>query len=648
MNVKISKKNIWWDDVSDNKPSYSWFNSFKNTMESSNIKVNQKSYSIIEIVVPKTDISYIWINDGKYNYYYFYNRVLKIMDNAYLLEFKLDVFTTFTLPYFDYLKNSNKQIKINRHKKFSLEGLQWEDDMLNSVPYITDYIEQWNGNNVVATLNENPARAILTTQLPQEYGWRGTVQNTHRAIAGEYKPFIKPSIYIVCSDLTPYNYVDGDDLSMSNRINIIPVLDQNKSTINLDAMGSNAPKWWTDNNQKLKDDGLWNGYQWLIDRVVAKYPSKCKGIYLGPPLWMIDPKYTNLFFLNTRNDGKGDDHLTLYIQMNQEGVPLWGNNYSKKTQIDTGPKHITMSAPDHLNKSDKLSVYASNVINFKINNNETKLFNYLQQGDTTPKLYYGLGGGVWTNFTSQFFLINKLKNYGGINGVLPYAADLPFYFDEYNKYIQNTKNTRDTGMNIAAQQMGLGVAKGAFNVAFSAASSAAGAMTLNPEMMLGGAKGVVDAGFSITQSVLGYANKKAMMNAELADKRMSMNTEIRAGNIEDAAISTIITRLQSERNAYFEMGEFFEYAVPNTDTIKALNNVLYLYGQYNPKINTLNYFTESGRDFNYYKFDAEYLSNIFATTIREAGSVPVQREFYNHIFNYLTAGVRLWDKTPIW
>ncbi|WP_300351355.1 hypothetical protein [Clostridium sp.] len=58
------------------------------------------------------------------------------MNNLYLVEYVLDVFTTFTLPYLDHLKRNRTTVKINRHKDFTLTALTYEDEMLNAIPKI--------------------------------------------------------------------------------------------------------------------------------------------------------------------------------------------------------------------------------------------------------------------------------------------------------------------------------------------------------------------------------------------------------------------------------------------------------------------------------------------------------------------------------
>lgn len=631
MNIKISTEKIWWDDIVDNKPDNTYFTRFKNSMVSSNIKINMKSYALIEVVVPDTNITYIWVNQNSKDYYYYYNKVLKIMDGSYLLEFKLDLFTTFTLPYFEYLRGSNINVKMNRHKKFTIDSLQWEDEMINSIPLIKTGIDRWTGDTISGRyIDKLGDRVIFDMNLPSEYGWGGgTLRLEDRNSTFNEKQFFKQCFYMVFSDFTAYDYTGESAQQAKNGIVAVPILSDRKSTLNLDGMSS-PPKWWTDNKKHIAKDGLYNGYDFLSQRVVRKYPSKCLGVFLGPPFWMVNPQNVNVGYCDTA-DNSGVNRYFIWVQLQQQGIKL--NRANRPLSIGSIPRYITTSAPDRLNKSDSLSVYASNIIDFKINGNPVKLFNFLNTTDNPNRLYYGTGGEVYFNFTSQFFLINKYKYYSMENSVIPYVGELPLYFDRYNEYIQNTRNTRDTGLNIAAQNAIMGTVKSFVGGAASLAT--------------GDVMGVANAGMSLVSSTLGFYQKQQMIDAELKDKRSSMGTEIKAGNINDAAIATLIT-FPPDTGTTVYLGEDFECVRLAPDTIKALNNVIYLYGIFNPMINSINYFTDTSKSFNYYKFDAEYLSNIFTTTIRGANSIPIQREYYSSIFNYLTGGVRMWKEKPQW
>ncbi len=661
MTVKVSTTHIWWDDAGDNKPSVNYFESFKGTMFTRDLKVNQKGYSIIEVLQDNTNITYIWINDGKYNYYYYYNRIVKVMNNLYLVEYVLDVFTTFTLPYLDHLKRNRTTVKINRHKDFTLTALTYEDEMLNAIPKIVKSKKQWYGDNLKARVYEK------TTPITGDKWWVEEIQLnewTWGRRGGKFfsevpqfvklPPFVRPVVYLAFSDLTP---ATNPEVSQEYKINLVPILSYNASSkLDLSVFPEdNQPAWYiaAKKDQKQEVVNLHNDYKHLVNTVMKTYPSKCTGLFLGPPFWFIQPKYLNVFYIENKDKTK---QYSIYVQMKQEGVPLvnTANHYFMTSGID----YIDTSAPDRLNKSDKLSIYASNVINFKINDKDTKYFKYIDANSSDrplgTKLYAGLGGGCWFNYTSDIFFINQSRYYGVGDEIMSYIGYLPLYFDKYQEYVQNTRNTRDTGLNIAAQQMGLGIAKNYVNGVFSGNSFVSGAMSFNPEQMNAGAKGVIDSGFGIIQSVLGYVNKKNMVEADLKDKRMSLNTEIRSGNVSDAgAVGVIMNskKIPENRNYYMDnasRGDFYQCDEFTTDTIKALNNVLYLYGQYNPRIGAIGDYMYSGSSFDYIMLDSEYLSNIFATTIRAANGVPLQREYYSTVYNYLTAGLRLWNEQPRW
>lgn len=620
MVIKTSIEKIWWDDNTDNKPGFTYFEDYKNRMIESKIFINQNSYDTLEIVVPDTTISYIWVNDGKYDYYYYYNRVVNVLPDCYRLEFKLDIFATFTLPYVKYLWDTDIPVKVNRHKLYANAALKFKDELLDAVP-----------------------KTILkrVRQCSKERYWKYEANLSEGKPGYKFKPFWGDDDYIEAYTInkdnflptTVYIVVSGND----GYIWLIPSYDDTDTKPIYEKYfapnPANRPWWW---NPELGEEYMYitnRGVEWNINRIrnweKGIFANKILGVFQGPPFYKF-PKY-NKVIQSFNYAGVANENF-LIIKITASGVVV--GTKQNKYHIGNIPDYMTYAEPERLNEDRHLFILAANFINIEVAGKPVDFYPLFN----IPNLTFC--DTAILNFSTSLFLYGRSEQDAKAIHILEYPANLPNMTDKYSDYLAATRNSRDTGLSIAKQQATLGTVSSLG----SGLLGLAGAIG-NP---LGAAKSIFSTAQGITNNIIGYQNKKEMMNAELADKRAGIKDTIQSGGIlETSAAINVLSFKETEGTAKLFLGETIEYDVFDRDTIMSLNNILYLYGNYYPTISELkNIAAKPQIKFDYFKFDSEYLSNIFSTTLRGAKEVPIQREYYNAIFNHLTEGIRLWKTKP--
>ena len=133
MNVKISREKIFWNIANENVPSKVYFETFKNRMIETDLKVNFESLTRVSIVSELDDITYVWINHLDKDYFYYVSGIEKILSKGYVLNLQLDLYCTYTLNYLENLRNNEKEIQIIRSHLFDDKSIQYDDSLLDSV-----------------------------------------------------------------------------------------------------------------------------------------------------------------------------------------------------------------------------------------------------------------------------------------------------------------------------------------------------------------------------------------------------------------------------------------------------------------------------------------------------------------------------------
>lgn len=650
--VKVSRRQVWWVGITDNKPSQYYFEDFKTAMLDDDIKVNQKTFDTIEIVVDKKDITYVWVSDSKYDYYYYYNRIVRVLPNGFVLEFKLDLYTTYTLPFINDLYTKNKKIKALRHHKLKLESTTYQDEMIDSIPVmIKESKVEASGDEIFKDL-PLANRISYCNKFDENYYY------DYLKIGGRKANTANPIKYYVFT-----NKVNRNSLIF------IPVLTdviQNENDFQCAiphlGQGRSFAIYNSEENIKALTGVLDSKDYDIVNNVVVPPSSKTQnqflGVYIMPPVYNFRPENWDRVTFKVRTSSGEIDRVFLCIVIEDKGIEFQNgytggiNEAYELIRTDALPIDYSLSRPT-LNKTDKLHILVSHRIDFKFYGTSLKPSFLYQAGNARLKLGYNQ---CWFNFTNQAFFCYSTKFQQVGNTSFSYPSQLPVFVDKYMNYVAANQNTRDTSLSIAKQQMTMGVLGNVFGGALGIGGSLATGLTTSGSG-IGAAQGlvgsVVNTGMGIAQNVLGYQNTVNTMKAQYADAKNTIGAEIQAGNIIDTSLGVLASRINynSIDNSYNErgLGDIFQWNELTEDSIASLNNVIYWYGNFCPEINTWDYFMNvrnTSLPFSYIQLDSEYLRNVFNQFAYEAKGLPTQAEYFGYIFNTLTQGVRIWNVQP--
>lgn len=654
--VKVSRRQVWWVGITDNKPSQYYFEDFKTAMLDDDIKVNQKTFDTIEIVVDKKDITYVWVSDSKYDYYYYYNRIVRVLPNGFVLEFKLDLYTTYTLPFINDLYTKNKKIKALRHHKLKLESTTYQDEMIDSIPVMIKESKIEASKDEIFDFNPQINWRVYENKYDDRYYYYFT------PTSGQYDNTLNPIKYYVFTNKTNRNSlvfipVLTDRITNNNSLYaIVPHLE-----------GRSFKIYNSEENIRLLT-GVLNSKDYEIVKDVSvgnvvvppslTTQNQFLGIYILPPIYNFKPENWDALNLEV-NLSTGKETLRfLSIAIEDKGVEFQNgytggiNNAYELIRTDALPIDYSLSRPT-LNKTDKLHILVSHRIDFKFYGTSLKPSFLYQAGSARLKLGYNQ---CWFNFTNQAFFCYSTKFQQVGNTSFSYPSQLPVFVDKYMNYVAANQNTRDTSLSIAKQQMTMGILGNVFGGALGIGGSLANGLTTSGSG-IGAAQGlvgnVVNTGMGIAQNVLGYQNTVNTMKAQYADAKNTIGAEIQSGSVVDASLGVLASRINylsiSNSYDYRGLGDIFQWNELTEDSIASLNNVIYWYGNFCPEINTWDYFMNvrnTSLPFNYIQLDSEYLRNVFNQFAYEARGLPTQAEYFGYIFNTLTQGVRIWNVQP--
>lgn len=302
---------------------------------------------------------------------------------------------------------------------------------------------------------------------------------------------------------------------------------------------------------------------------------------------------------------------------------------------------------------------------------------------------YSISLGGYLYFTSNAILVSKIKLKSLKDGIISYPYQLPSGTDLYLNYVNSTKNSADTSFNITKQNSivdgifgtlngignmitgGLGVANSISINPYTSSSINFGenskwinaipnadralipienALTLhqsgkpsfnvdNPLGAYFGLNNMVSGGVnainSIVNSVLAVNQKEAVLRSHYADKNNTLGNQLVDASSNDAKWLYY--------NNVSKQYNFIEGRILSANSIKQLNNVILMYGEYYPRIININdIWNIEGLPFRYIQLDKDYLSINFLTY----NEAPLN--FKDIILNKLDGGVRVWDTNPIY
>lgn len=606
MIVKISKEKVFWNTIGDNKPSTTYLNQFVSRMVQQDIKINFVDFYNINVVSSTRDITYILTTHNNYNQYWFFNGIEKIINGGYVLKFQLDIWTTYTLPFFDLMNQNNIKVKLNRSHKFTKEALLLKDNMLDNVPIVYEnYVDRYYNPTTYSIPNQNGVRYFLNSNRNSyvEYQVSGSGD---LGASGNY--------YYVFQDVNEDGYMwfipvlyDEDFGTNVNGIyyQLNDPLNKQKNLIQIYNTSRELEKLRQapDPNNSDKPSDLAN---------------KFLGCYLLPNFFNYKNTKLKYDWITRHIDNVDKTYACLTLKVSGEVIndPIVLDEYP-----DFVPYNNQITT---LNYTDKVHQFAFDKLDYQffgqsipakllIDNNKVVINDWM------------------VNFTQSCFikLFNKTNDlFGYSEGIIELPANLPVWIDTYLNYVNANKNTRDNQLNILKQERDKALSVNSIGGFFGAIGN-----LFNRD---GGGlfSNIFDTGVGVANTITGYNNALSTMKAQYEDAKNTMGDTIQAGNIVDAINGYFNYKFSNIYNK-------IRYKKLSANTIANLNNVIYLYGISNPQIDTLTHFTVRS-DFNYYLFDQQYLNTIFANHI--ANNVP--QELYPFIINQLSEGVRIWTIQP--
>lgn len=348
-------------------------------------------------------------------------------------------------------------------------------------------------------------------------------------------------------------------------------------------------------------------------KLSSELSNKFLGIfYLPHILDMID----NTSFI-TLNDKK-----FLALNLTTEGLFLAP---FKICDLSIDKNWNTFNNPNIANKN----IFKYLKINY-FNNDLKTQYRYVNDKGTVR---VGIGGLLF--FTSNGILINKPDLLSLQEGVITYPYQLPSGVDTYINYVNSTKNSSDTSYQIARQQAIVNGMFGGINGLLGIGAGIGRAATGNPLDIVKGVSGAVASGVegiqSITNSIMSVQYKEKSLRAHYKDKNNSLGNQILESQSQDI--------MWKYYNYDFGQYNIVEKRNLTENSIKALNNVFYLYGEFYPRLIKLNeVWNIEGLDFRYIQLDREFL----ALEYEKYCNAPW--DLKEAILNQLDGGLRIWDK----
>lgn len=529
---------IFWTKNSVDKPTKQFFESLMASTEwvdLGNITPNFINQFNGSIVVDKDTYTYLKLINTETDEvkYYSIDRVNKVLNNGFVIDITLDVFTTYTLNFYN--KVESLPIKVNRTTAYALAcdtHSRIQRDELITLPQIPK-------------LHQNGREQYALTFVYKEYSWhtKALVSGYRYKMSSDSEWVLKEryeygSFYIdefsrfdegkLYSQMVFDVYQDIDGAWF-----IVPIFGE-KSLLN------NSVDWWAELSVNIGNAVNYKCFNYLqfVEKIKNNtfWVNKYKGRF-HLPNWMNIICNTGIpIIVNTNPDDANRSYSILMIKI-RNGI----NNFKYIRYSNTPGKmtfNFTTRSTNSFNQleSRKINTYALS----KMSQGETPTF-YFNDALTSNNTYHLLGNNS-TLFLDSIDQTNLNYNFNATSGIsmftfgynslikLDGTETFPTSTNEYKSYLASVQSTQNTQMQLAKQNAIWGGVKQAIGGAMGAASAA-----LSGNVM-GAVSSTVGAFSGIADSVMQYQNKKREMDAQNADKQRAAT----AKNIEPSSIESII------------------------------------------------------------------------------------------------------------
>lgn len=525
---------IFWTKNSVDKPTKEFFESLMGSaewLELGNITPNFINQFNGSIVVDKDTYTYLKLINTETNEvkYYSIDRVNKVLNNGFVIDITLDVFTTYTLNFYEQVESF--PIKVNRTTAYCLACdtyARLQRDDLITLPQIPK-------------LHQNGKERYFLSFGYKELSWiTNSLVSGYRYKMSSDSEWILKNRYTETFELVEFNRFDNGKLYSQMLFDvyqdvdgawfIVPIFGEKHTQFN-------TIDWWAEFSVNIGSGLNYKCFNYLqfVDKIKNNtfWVNKYKGRF-HLPNWMNIICNTGIpVVINTNPDDNNRSYSILMIKI-RNGI----NSFSYQYGPNKMNFNFTTRSTSSFNQLEntKINTYALS----KMSQGETPTF-FFNDALISNNTYQLLGN----NSTLFFDSINQLNinyNFNETSGIsmftfgfnslikLDGTETFPTSTNEYKSYLASVQSTQNTQIQLAKQNAIWGGVKSYINGAMGAASAA----------LSGNVMGAVSSGVGaitgIADSVMQYQNKKREMDAQNADKQRSST----AKNIEPSSIESII------------------------------------------------------------------------------------------------------------
>lgn len=525
---------VFWTKNSVDKPTKQFFESLMGSTEwvdLGNITPNFINQFNGSIVVDKDTYTYLKLINIETDEvkYYSIDRVSKVLNNGFVIDITLDVFTTYTLNFYDQVETF--PIKVNRTTAYALACDTYsrlQRDELITLPQIPK-------------LHQNGKEQYFLSFGYKELSWiTNSLVSGYRYKMSSDSEWILKNRYTETFELVEFNRFDNGKLysqmifdvyqDIDGAWFIVPIFGEKHTQFN-------SVDWWAEFSVNIGSNLNYKCFNYLqfTDKIKNNtfWVNKYKGRY-HLPNWMNIICNTGIpVVINTNADDNNRSYSILMIKI-RNGI----NNFSYQYGPNKMTFNFTIRSTNSFNQLEntKINTYALS----KMSQAETPTF-FFNDALTKNNTYHLLGN----NSTLFFDSVNQNNinyNFNSTSGIsmftfgynslikLDGTETFPTSTNEYKSYLASVQSTQNTQMQLAKQNAIVGGVKSFVNGAIGAASAA-----LSGNVM-GAVSSTMGAYTGIADSVMQYQNKKREMDAQNADKQRSAT----AKNIEPSSIESII------------------------------------------------------------------------------------------------------------
>lgn len=269
------------------------------------------------------------------------------------------------------------------------------------------------------------------------------------------------------------------------------------------------PKMWYNETE------IYNSWVGLNELFIKEFANSFIGIFFGPSLLHFDTTTNDFiskkFIVNTYKPTSGSvDKTYLILELPEQGI--YFNSFIPLRKANASDDLYLLNQKDlwylGANLKNKGVIRKKQVIH---SDGSEVLLGIELDG----LLSFSNTGFSITLRDEALLPENRIVNFGGT---------ISFFSDDYAAYINSTRNTIDTSLNIAKQNAVMG------GVESTVGSTLGGVGSLLTGNIFGAISSGIKGIFGLSKSGLGYKQEKSRVDAMLADKKASANNQLHSSN----------------------------------------------------------------------------------------------------------------------